>query len=142
MEERLNIFVSGIPKAQPRARVVNKGGRTWAHNPTTANDWKAQIKSAFLKYTDLNIKGGIIVNIIFLMKRPQRLLTKKSPDESIPHIIKPDKDNLEKAVLDSLSDIGLWGDDCQVYKGNIEKLYCSKNGNTGAWIEIIYNEIC
>jgi Holliday junction resolvase RusA-like endonuclease len=68
------------------------------------------------------IDSAVRVDCCFLFPRPQRLLKKSSPKCRLPHIIKPDRDNLDKAVLDSLTGL-VWVDDCQAYSGLIEKFY-------------------
>ncbi len=142
----IRVFIPGDPKAQPRPR--RAGNRPGVYNPSTADAWKDQVKAAFFSYYDLMIEGPIICNVKILFPRPQRLMTKKSPDGEIPHIAKPDRDNLDKSILDCLSGknkngkggIGVWKDDCQVYGGQVSKFYCAKDGVPGAWVEVIYED--
>lgn len=46
---------------------------------------------------------------------------KDIPDTLQPHIRKPDRDNLDKAILDPMTRCGAWHDDCQVIAGAIDK---------------------
>ena len=39
------------------------------------------------------------------------------------HTYKPDLDNIEKTLKDALSDIRVWGDDCQVCQVEKTKIY-------------------
>jgi Holliday junction resolvase RusA-like endonuclease len=55
--------------------------------------------------------------------------------EQMPHTQKPDKDNLEKAVMDALTSIGIWKDDCQVYGGITEKYWTADKSGAEILIE-------
>ena len=48
------------------------------------------------------------------------------------HTAKPDKDNLEKAVMDALAETGVWKDGCRVYAGLTAQYWTS--GKSGAEI--------
>jgi Holliday junction resolvase RusA-like endonuclease len=60
--------------------------------------------------------------------------------ENIPHTERPDKDNLEKAVMDALTGIQIWNDDCQVYGGNTEKYWTPGKSGARIWIETMNEE--
>lgn len=51
------------------------------------------------------------------------------------HIKKPDRDNLDKAVLDALTGI-FWHDDCQVCSGTIEKQIADGDSKSGVEVFI------
>jgi Holliday junction resolvase RusA-like endonuclease len=53
-----------------------------------------------------------------------------------PKTIKPDSDNLGKAILDSLNGIA-YHDDSQVYSLQIEKWYIEVGGTAGTEVEIL-----
>lgn len=56
---------------------------------------------------------------IFVMKMPQTWsLKKRASMEGTPHLSKPDRDNLEKALLDAC-----FGEDCHVWDGRTTKLW-------------------
>lgn len=42
----ISFEVVGLPKAQPRARAVNRGKRAGIYTPDTANGWKEAVKAA------------------------------------------------------------------------------------------------
>ncbi len=125
MKEAYNLFVNGIPKAQPRPRMTFSGH---VYNPISANDWKNQIKAAFLPFKRPPITAPIRLQVSFFMPRPKRL----KGDDPIPHIAKPDTDNLLKAVMDAMTDARVWKDDAQVYAIKSGKWYAE--GEPGAWI--------
>lgn len=132
------IIVMGDPKAQPRPRAFAMNGKARVYDSATAEGWKGLIAEAARKYLPKEpIEGPVSVYCRFLFKRPQRLMRKKDPIERIPHTAKPDRDNLDKAVLDTLTQIGFWRDDSQVCAGKVEKFYCRKDGSPGAEILIL-----
>jgi Holliday junction resolvase RusA-like endonuclease len=45
-----------------------------------------------------------------------------------PHTVRPDKDNLEKAVLDCLVKAGILADDSLVYDGSFQKVWAERGG--------------
>jgi Holliday junction resolvase RusA-like endonuclease len=49
---------------------------------------------------------------------------------------KPDRDNLDKAVLDALTRCKFWLDDCQVCAGNISKQYTLVGVRPGVYISV------
>ena len=127
------LFVRGIPKAQPRPRMAASGH---VFNPKSADAWKAEIKATFMAFRKRIITGPVHLSVTFFMPIPKGM--KVNEDEFIPHIKKPDTDNLLKAVMDSLTQIGVWKDDSQVYSTEAVKGY--GRGPTGARIKILTEE--
>lgn len=131
--------VFGTPKAQPRVKAMRAGAFVRMYTPGSANDWKQAIAAAALLHRpETPITGPVSVNSTFYFTRPKRLMRKIDPDGEIPHTTKPDRDNLDKAVLDALTGLGFWRDDCQVWDGSPRKLYAPKDGVGHAVIEIIW----
>jgi Holliday junction resolvase RusA-like endonuclease len=133
MKASLTFFVHAEPKAQPRGRRSMNGG---IYNPPTADAWKDAVRiAANQKAPDRPHTGPIRVDLAFYLPRPKRL----KGNESVPHTVKPDKDNLEKAVLDSMKG-AFWKDDCQVYGGSTWKYYAPDEQSVGAMITIEWEE--
>lgn len=133
------IVVCGIPKGQPRHRAfLNKHtNRVCVYDNPVADDWKARvIQEAELVKPDAPLEGPLSVDIAFYLPRPKSRMRKCDPDGPIPCTTKPDRDNLDKCVLDALTQIRFWLDDCQVVDGRITKAYHAKAGRPGAVIEI------
>jgi Holliday junction resolvase RusA-like endonuclease len=62
--------------------------------------------------------------------------TKVSDRWGKPHTHKPDRDNLDKLVLDECTKVGVFGgDDCRVSAGMIRK-YWVRPGGEGAIVEV------
>ncbi len=129
----------GEPKGQPRPRAFynKKTGRAAVYDKGTAEGWKGLIALAarnFLPNTPID--QPLRVAVTFFFPRPKRLLRKKDPVGNIPHTAKPDGDNLMKAVLDCLTQIGMWRDDSLVCSQFIEKYYVARDQAPGALIQI------
>ncbi len=77
-------------------------------------------------YDNWPIEGPVALTTIFCFVRPKShflksgKLTKSAPAGKIS---KPDDSKLVRAIEDSITDAGLWGDDCQKTKGVSEKIY-------------------
>lgn len=87
--------------------------------------------------TTFPLQGPLCVNLTFYFPRPKghlRTNGELKPNAPKWHTTKPDRDNSDKAVLDALTNLGIWGDDKQVCDGRIRKLYAEKT--FGCLIEI------
>ena len=113
MAKILDVFVPGRPKATPRPRAfANKDGKVRAYKPNTAESWKTEIAIGLRKHRlKTPAEGPIRVDLVFYMPPG-----------------KPDRDNLDKAVLDALTTLRFWIDDSQVCSGRIVKRYESGQG--------------
>ena len=133
--------VDGIPKAQPRVKAFRRGSHAGVYDPGTADYWKLQvIQAAKQGCLASKIEGPIGLGLTFVMPRPKSHF---KPDGSIRpkfiayHIKKPDVDNLAKAVMDALSNLGsIWSDDCQVCLLTVSKCYHQVGVNPGCNVRI------
>tara|TARA_R110000824_G_scaffold28928_9_gene96894 strand:+ start:1266 stop:1718 length:453 start_codon:yes stop_codon:yes gene_type:complete len=140
----ISFFVSGTPRAQPRPRAMSLNGRfARMYNPNTANVWKKSVNLAARSFRPLSpIKGPVEVNMVFFFKRPEsHFLKRKSgdvlrKDQPTWHTVKPDIDNLIKAILDELTKLEFWTDDCQVTSSLAKKMYVPTNENPGCFLSI------
>lgn len=83
-------------------------------------EFKATVKhAAALAYSGPPLEGPLVVNVLAVFPRPK--LPKKFGTGRLPHIKKPDRDNLDKAVLDALKGI-IFADDKQACDGRIQKV--------------------
>lgn len=132
------IRIIGIPKAQPRVRAFVRGRHAGVYNPGTADEWKSIVYKAaethFCGHPPID--GPVRADMTFLMPRPKRMMTKKTPQGRIRYTAKPDRDNLEKAVLDVLTQVGVWHDDAQVCCGEVTKWYVAIDEKPGMELEI------
>ncbi|MDX2148060.1 MAG: RusA family crossover junction endodeoxyribonuclease [Planctomycetota bacterium] len=145
MNERFSFSVACTPAGQPRlrARVVPGRGDAWnarkrkafAHlyTPDTADGFKSAIVLA-ARAAGLPREpwaGAVRLTVDVFFARPQRLLKRSSPAGVIRHTAKPDRDNLDKVVMDALTRAGLWHDDAQVCDGWVRKWYVALGGEPG-----------
>lgn len=129
--------VHGEPKGQPRTRACLRGKRAGVYDPGTADGWKSLVAIAARPYLPASpIDAPVRLDLVFLFPRPARLMRKKDPEGQIPHTAKPDRDNLDKAVMDALTAIGMWRDDALVCAGSVEKYYVAKGRPSGALVKI------
>lgn len=141
MTDPITFFAVGLPRAQPRPRAYARrmGARFVArvYSDDAAAGWKTSIALAARPHIPRTpLTGPLRVDLTVYFPRPQRMLTKKWPDGPILHDVKPDRDNVDKAILDSLTDARMWGDDSQVCAGEVRKYYAARGGATGAQIRI------
>ena len=159
----LTFFVAGEPKGQPRFKAFSRkikckqcsgfgkiagvdcngcGGTGNAYvagvyDPGVANEWKHRIAFEVKKSLPATpLAGALAVGIKFLLPRPKSAMRKCDPAGLMPSIHKPDLDNLEKAVLDILTQMALWQDDAQICVLETSKSYHEKDGRPGAWITV------
>jgi Holliday junction resolvase RusA-like endonuclease len=126
----LSFFVDGAPKAQPRGRACRRGDHAGIYDPGTADGWKASVCAAAKQGWDgVTFTGPLRVDVAVYFKRPKsHFYTGKRSDVLRPdapnyHTSKPDRDNLDKAILDAITGTGVWKDDAQVCAGTITKTY-------------------
>ena len=132
--EVLRVFVQGDPKAQPRPRAfARKFGDKFSarvYDAGTAEGWKGCIALAVRgRLPAQPLEGPVRIDADFLFARPKRLMRKCDPQGEIEHESKPDRDNLEKSLLDCLKTLGLFAaDNAQVCAGEVRKFYVGKGG--------------
>lgn len=124
--EVVRFFVAGtpIPQGSKKAYVVGRRAVIVDDNDAVLKPWRAEIKAAAIEAW-----GGrppmrdepLVVTADFGIPRPK---TVRRPR---PHV-KPDVDKYLRAVMDALTDAGVWGDDGQVVKAVPEKQYAAEPG--------------
>jgi len=134
----LTFTIQGQPIAKQRSR-KGKFGR-W-YNPQSQQKDKYQLLLKTMlasEFKEIQSDFPIEVNCLFFFSPAKTQATKKFleiiKNDDYPYTKKPDKDNLEKWVLDCMSKI-VFHDDSQVFMGKSEKYY-SLNPRTE--IEVIY----
>ena len=122
----LQFTIPGIPVAQPRQRhrVATVNGRPMAMNYTPARDpvnaFKAAAKFAAAEaYQGEPLDVPVTVLVRFVFPRPASV-RKKDGAERMPHLGRPDVDNLFKSLADALNG-QLWVDDSRVYQASLNK---------------------
>lgn len=140
------LLVDGAPKPEPRMRAcvreVHKGRGKVEHHaqmykPPSADDWKARIiQEAQKQLPTTPHEGPVRIDVKWFFPRPKHMMTRNYPDGPVLHWVKPDRDNLDKCILDALAQIRFIKDDAQVCVGLVEKWYHAKHARPGAVIRI------
>lgn len=132
--------VVGSPKGQPRARACRRGSHAGVYDPGTADGWKSLVAYAARPHLPPEpISGPVDLSIVFRFERPKKHVRKSGelrPDAPSFHTSKPDRDNLDKAVMDSLVQCRLLADDCCVVTGRLTKLYVRTDEKPGCTVVI------
>ena len=130
------VTVYGEPKAQPRPRATARGGFARVYNPSTADEWKRMIIDSASDNLGPWL-GPVSLEIRFDMPRPKHL---RGTNEK-PHTVKPDIDNMVKAVMDALTSALWWIDDDQVWELKTSKQYAARGEPSGVWIRATEGEL-
>ena len=132
----ITLRIVGEPKAQPRPRATRRGK---VYNPTTAQGWRDMICLEVARQRLVEqIQGPLQVDCIWYFPRPKSHYRGEVLREDAPkfHVYKPDRDNLDKVVLDALEESGLIKNDCQVCAGILLKAYVGPEELPGVRIQI------
>jgi Holliday junction resolvase RusA-like endonuclease len=134
MTEPIEFFVEGDPKPQPRPRAfARRVGNTFqarVYDAGTAENWKSRIADAAKDFRpDEPIREPISVRLEFWFARPKshyrtgKHAGELKPDAPIWHTAPRDIDNLWKAVIDCLTQIGFFADDGLIAHSIVAKMY-------------------
>jgi crossover junction endodeoxyribonuclease RusA len=131
----ITINVPSVPVAQPRPRAAIRGRHARVYNAAGPVDaFKACVRLAAKQaFSGAPYPGPLRVDAEFVFPRTKGETWKTKPMPRMRHAKKPDRDNLDKAVLDALSGL-LWIDDAQVCDGCITKWIASGDEQPGVTI--------
>jgi Holliday junction resolvase RusA-like endonuclease len=130
-------FIKGKPKGTPRPRACIRGKHAGVYSPGTNLEWRMAIADA-VNTSGISAVFGrcpVGVDMEFFFDHPKSATKKKIREWSGPYAYKPDKDNLEKGVLDELTNCGVWKDDCIVADGRVMKTKLSDNLKSKGLVE-------
>ncbi len=126
--------VLGEPKSQPRPKAMRRGSFVHIYTPATAKAWKGLVASAAKPFlSPVPLEGPLTLSLDFRFIRPKSHFTTTgalTKSARRAHTTKPDADNLAKAVMDALTDAGLWKDDDQIVSLSVTKTYAETQGVT------------
>ena len=132
------LVVPGQPVGKGRPRFYKRGRYTKVFTPEKTLKFEKRV-AVFCQGKMLPAGEPIRIRMRFIFKRPKRLMRRKDPDWLIPHMSKPDGDNVEKAILDGLSGVA-YHDDSQVFGGSWTKWYAEKKRGPRVEINIYIPE--
>lgn len=126
MEKRLFMTIEPKPKERPRATVV--GGHARIYTPKKTADYEKRIADAWKSLNGIEPETGpVSVRMVFGMPIPKSA-TKAAKADMENRVtrptVKPDADNLAKAVLDALNGLA-YRDDNQIVDLSVSKYYSS-----------------
>ena len=123
----LHIPMKAVGKA--RARIVNKGGRTFSYTPKRTADAEKVI-AAYAKAQGVKpLDGPISITMEFVFEPPESWSKKRKESALRQELLpakKPDLDNLVKLCTDSLNGIA-YLDDSQIVRLDATKRYGEEN---------------
>ncbi len=129
------------PLARPRGRALmtKKGPMVQMYNPQTAayKEFIAEVKrvaEVVMEGRQVFV-GPLRVDVLLLMPRPVADFRKTMANPRRPHSIRPDRDNIEKALSDALTGI-CWKDDAQICDGRTTKLVATPFEAPGVCVRI------
>ena len=145
--------VHGDPVASPRPRAVamGEGKRARVYVPSSADAWKHQVRTAagaaLAGWTLFPPGVAVEVHLAFRFARPRSHLRggkfsgMLKADAPRQHTQVPDRDNIEKAVLDALGDFAglpplIWCNDCQIVAGRTTKRWALPGEPPGVAVAI------
>ncbi len=122
------VAIPGKPVAQGRPRFARRGEHVIAYSPKTSSVWKKHAKACMAEAVadgflidDEFFEGPLELTVLSVFPVPKSKWRKRKPIGAALHYVKPDADNLLKAVLDAGTGI-LWKDDCQIVKLRFTKV--------------------
>jgi len=124
-----------IPVAKGRPRHT-KGGHTYT--PAKTRGYEAALKALVMAQCPHvePLEGPLVLRIVFYLPRPKRLMRVCDPDGPVPAPLRPDLDNLVKALKDAMNGV-LWSDDAQIVVLRASKWYHGKSGAPGVYLTVI-----
>ncbi len=132
-----SFVVNSTPKPQPRPRLT-KAGR--AYNPKSADFYKMHVGMAAkeaMKAAPTPLSGPLELEVIFFMPRPMRMAKGAM---NVPHVCRPDIDNLLKSTQDALQMASVVRDDAVFYSVTARKMYAEHGDPARAVVRIILAE--
>ena len=154
---RIVMFVEGDPAGQPRVQFSRRSGRPYTPQtrkrsdgsrvPLASSTFRAAVMEAILiqaSKMDGPIEGPVEVSWTAMFERPcshfrankrDRGLRETAPTPSQMNV-KPDRDNIDKLVLDCLVKGRLLRDDKQVCCGTLVKRWADAGSPAGIHIQI------
>lgn len=121
--------VEGKPFGKQRPKFSRRGRFITTYTPHETVAYERKVRDSYRdKYGNYKLRSPVKANITAYYKIPSGtsiVKRKKMLEKDILPQIKPDTDNIAKAILDPLNKLA-YEDDAQVVKLNIEKYYSTE----------------
>lgn len=123
-EIRMTLHMAPVAKGRPK--FSNRGGFVRAYTPEKTVQAENNILAQALAHRPSRpLQERATVHLAFFMPIPKSMPKRElqeAVEEKKPHTKKPDSDNLEKAVWDSLNGV-FWRDDSIIWSSSKKKVY-------------------
>lgn len=109
------------------------------YDPGTAKPWRERVWTHLLPFRPASpLDEALRLDLFFEFERPVSHFGKKGLRASAPreHMSRPDVDNLTKAVMDEMSELGFWRDDDRVVSLAVSKAWAREAGRFGCLIAL------
>ena len=115
--DEIEFFIEGDPVAQGRPRLSTRGNHARAYDPPRSKKWKQFVRMAATPFApEIPWSEPIAAQLVFIFARPKA----RKKDQYM--VTRPDLDNLEKAIYDSLEGL-YYEDDKQISWQTAQKVY-------------------
>ena len=135
---KIEFVVPGTPVAKGRPKFSLRGGFAKAYTPAKTRNAELNILNCFkeqVKDFKMPSNGPISLCITFFMPTPTSISKKKKEAlKGTCHLVRPDADNLAKAVCDALNGYA-WQDDSAIFSLKVTKVYATDEPCTEVKIE-------
>ena len=134
----LNLFIPGKPQGKERARSTIVNGKSLHYTPNKTRTYEGMIRTQAMEQMGMRaatrqpIALKLVINYAIPDSWPQWKWYAAQRGEVVP-TIKPDADNVVKAIKDALNGV-VWFDDCQVTQMEVVKTYSE---NPGVLVEVV-----
>lgn len=118
----IHIHVAGTPRPQPRPRFWR--GRVISTGSQLVRLWRHLMEAEFRKHAPQGGPISVPVRVDCIAMFP----TPKMERWGLPHTVRPDRDNVEKGVLDVLVKARVLKDDALVSSGSFRKIWAERGG--------------
>ena len=123
MTGSIRVVVPGQPVPKGRPRVTKKGH---AYTPKRTREYENLVKDCWMHAGSKSVgRSPVYMTINLYMKIPKSESKKKKQQMlagEMPHIKKPDVDNVAKCIIDSLNNLA-YDDDSQITQLRVNKTY-------------------
>lgn len=121
------VHAKPVPKARART-VRGRDGRVHSYTPKKTTHFEQEIRDACHGLFEAPAEGAVNLDLTFAFEPPASASRpEKQRRIAGRHTIKPDLDNLAKAVKDALNGIA-WVDDAQIDRMTVRKAWRFFNG--------------
>lgn len=124
----IQFTVEGRPKGKDRPRFKKVGKYVTTYTTEETQKYEKKVAQSYNRlYENIILEGPLIAEVNCYFKPPASTSKKKAKELlNTPYTHKPDVDNIEKSILDSLNEVA-YKDDSQIFDLHGRKQYSSED---------------